>query len=43
MGFEEFIAWLGTSAALGVVSSIMLTIIKKIWPTVQACLDKFKD
>ena len=33
MSFSEFIAWLGTSAALGVMSSIFLTGLKAVIPS----------
>lgn len=38
MTFEEFVRYIGTPAALGVVSSVVLTIIKKFAPQVQEFL-----
>ncbi len=35
MSFAEWVLWLGTSAALGVISSVILTVIKKAFPAVQ--------
>lgn len=35
MSLSEFVLWLGTSAALGVGSSVALTIIKKVAPQVK--------
>ena len=34
MTFGEFVLWLGTSAALGVVSSVLLTLVKWAIPSV---------
>jgi len=34
MSFAEFVLWLGSSAALSVVSSLLLTIIRKVFPQI---------
>lgn len=34
MSFGEFVLWLGSSAALSVVSSLLLTVIRKFFPQI---------
>lgn len=41
MSFGEFIAWLCSSAALGVISSVVLTVIKKVFPSVADNVAKY--
>ena len=35
MTFSDFVRYIGTPAALGVVSSIVVAILRKVWPTIQ--------
>lgn len=35
MSFGEFVLWLGSSAALSVVSSLLLTVIRKALPQIE--------
>ena len=41
MTFADFVKWLASSAALGVLSSILLDVLKVVFPSLKANLAKY--